>query len=155
MWCCFFLISCGFSGILSDTMQKRPPIIAVMGHVDHGKTTLLDHIRKTAYGKLTASKGGEPRPVAGREAGGITQSIGAYEIEHAGQKMTFIDTPGHEAFSKMRAHSAKIADIAILIVVILFANMLLFGMGKLPVFLFWLIIGFGAIIAYFIFPRLK
>jgi len=125
-------------------MQKRPPIIAVMGHVDHGKTTLLDHIRKTAYGKLTASKGGEPRPVAGREAGGITQSIGAYEIEvqpkdeprsreseanrgiprqmprddFAGKthKMTFIDTPGHEAFSKMRAHSAKIADIAILIV---------------------------------------
>lgn len=73
-----------------------------MGHVDHGKTTLLDHIRKTR--------------VAEREAGGITQAIGAYEIEHGNQKITFIDTPGHEAFANMRAHSAKIADLAILVV---------------------------------------
>lgn len=83
-------------------MQKRPPIIAIMGHVDHGKTTLLDYIRKTN--------------IAGKEAGGITQSIGAYEIIHKGEKITFIDTPGHEAFSKMRAHSACIADLAILII---------------------------------------
>jgi len=83
-------------------MEKRPPVIAVMGHVDHGKTTLLDYIRKTT--------------IAEKEAGGITQSIGAYEITHKGSKITFIDTPGHEAFSKMREHSARIADLAILVV---------------------------------------
>ncbi len=83
-------------------MEKRPPIIAIMGHVDHGKTTLLDYIRKTT--------------IAEREAGGITQSIGAYEITHNGRKITFIDTPGHEAFSKMRERSARVADLAILIV---------------------------------------
>lgn len=73
-----------------------------MGHVDHGKTTLLDFIRKTR--------------VAEREAGGITQSIGAYEIEHNGRQITFIDTPGHEAFANMRSHSARVADLAILVV---------------------------------------
>ena len=80
----------------------RPPIVVVMGHVDHGKTTLLDFIRKTT--------------VASREAGGITQSVGAYEIVHAGKTVTFIDTPGHEAFACMRIQGAKSADLAILVV---------------------------------------
>ncbi len=82
--------------------MKRPPIIVVMGHVDHGKTTLLDYIRKTS--------------IASREAGGITQAIGAYEITYKEEKITFIDTPGHEAFSNMRAYGAQIADLAILVV---------------------------------------
>lgn len=83
-------------------MNKRPPIVVIMGSVDHGKTTLLDYIRKAN--------------VAAKEAGGITQSVGAYEIVHGGRKITFIDTPGHEAFSKMKTRGAKIADIAILVV---------------------------------------
>lgn len=81
---------------------KRPPIVVVMGHVDHGKTTLLDYIRKTN--------------VADREAGNITQSIGAYEIIHNQERITFIDTPGHEAFTKMRMRGANAADLAILAV---------------------------------------
>ena len=85
----------------------RPPIVVVMGHVNHGKTSLLDYIRKTN--------------VVGKEAGGITQATGAYEVEvktteRENKKITFIDTPGHEAFSKMRARGANIADIAILVV---------------------------------------
>ena len=83
-------------------MEKRPPIVAIMGHVDHGKTTLLDYIRKSR--------------IAEREAGGITQSIGAYEIDHNGREITFVDTPGHEAFANMRSHGAKVADLAILVV---------------------------------------
>ncbi len=81
---------------------KRPPVVVVMGHVDHGKTTLLDFIRKSN--------------TAAREAGGITQAVGAYEIEHNKERITFIDTPGHEAFTKMRSRGAQIADIAILVV---------------------------------------
>ena len=82
--------------------KKRPPIVVIMGHVDHGKTTLLDYIRKTN--------------IAAKEAGGITQSVGAYEIAHNDKKITFIDTPGHEAFAKMRAYGARVADLAILVV---------------------------------------
>ena len=82
--------------------EKRSPIIAVMGHVDHGKTKLLDTIRKT--------------DVISGEAGGITQHIGAYQIEKKGEKITFLDTPGHAAFEEMRAHGAKITDIALIII---------------------------------------
>ena len=88
--------------IQTKNLVYRPPIVVVLGHVDHGKTSLLDYIRKTK--------------VAEKEAGGITQHIGAYEIEYKGKKITFIDTPGHEAFSKIRSRGAKAADIAILVV---------------------------------------
>jgi len=85
-----------------EDLKQRPPVVTIMGHVDHGKTTLLDTIRKS---KIVDS-----------EYGGITQAIGAYQVEHKGQKITFIDTPGHAAFTQMRARGASITDIVIIIV---------------------------------------